>query len=111
MEPVMNGRRRVLAAAGLVLLGSLLTAGLVEARVQEAPPTSMKADTARAGTESPAAARPAKERMAVDVLVGWVWLSIGVLLWILRLRIREADRVYRMDLVRAGESSPEGPGH
>jgi hypothetical protein len=107
----MNGRRRIIAAAGLVLLGALLTAGLAQARVQEAPPTSVKADEARAGIESPAAARPVKERMAVDVLVGWVWLSIGVLLWVLRLRIREADRVYRMDIVHAGESSSERAGH
>jgi hypothetical protein len=108
----MNGRRGVLAAAGLVLVGSLLTAGRLEARVQEAPPASVKAETtAPAGIDSPAAARPVKEKMAVYVILGWAWLSIGVLLWILRLRIREADRVHRMDLVHAGESSPERPGH
>jgi hypothetical protein len=107
----MNGRRRVFAAAGIILLGCFLTAGLLEAGVQEAPATSVKSDTAPAGIESPSAARPVKERMAVYVLVGWVWLSIGVLLWILRLRIREADRVAGMDLVHAGELPSERPGH
>jgi hypothetical protein len=49
--------------------------------------------------------------MAVYVILGWAWLSIAVLLGVLRLRVREADRVHRMGLARSGEGSPKGPGH
>jgi len=49
--------------------------------------------------------------MAVYVILAWVWLSIAVLLGFLRLRVREADRVHRMGLFRAGDGSPQEPGH
>jgi ABC-type Fe3+ transport system permease subunit len=106
----MIGRRRAIAALGILLLGSLLTAGLTEARAQEAPQASLKT-AAEPGQEKPAAPRPPRERMAVNVILAWVWLSIAVLLGLLRLRVREADRVYRMGLTRAGEESPREPGH
>ena len=107
----MNRRARVVAAVGIFLLGSFVASGILEARVQEAPQTSLKPAAAAApGQETPAAPRPARERMAVYVLLAWVWLSIAVLLWLLRLRVREADRVYLMGLGRAVEKSPKGPG-
>jgi hypothetical protein len=46
--------------------------------------------------------------MSVYVLLAWVWLSIAVLLWLLRLRVREADRVTSMGLDRAAEKAPKG---
>jgi len=105
-------RRRALAATGLLLLGSLLASGLLEARVQDPAQTSLKpAADAPPGQDKPAAARPAKERMAVSVILAWVWLSIAVLLVFLRMRVREADRVHRMGLQRAGEGPPRGPRH
>jgi hypothetical protein len=45
--------------------------------------------------------------MAVYVLLAWVWFSIVALLGFLRLRIREADRVFRMGLDRAAENKPK----
>jgi len=108
----MNGRRRVITAVGIFLWGSLVASGVLEARVQETPQPSLKPAAATApGQETPAAPRPARERMFVRVLLGWVWLSIAVLLWLLRLRVREADRVYSMGLDRAAEKAPKGPGH
>jgi hypothetical protein len=100
---------RAIAAAGLVLLGALLAAGFLEARPQDAPQAGLK-PAAAPGQEKPAAARPAKERMAVYVILAWVWLSIAVLLGFLRIRVREADRVHRMGLHRAGEGPPGVPG-
>jgi len=35
-----------------------------------------------------------KERIAVYVFLGWLWLSIAVLIYLLRLKIREIDRLY-----------------
>jgi hypothetical protein len=108
----MNGRLRTVAAAGIFLLGSFVASGILEARVQETPQASLKPVAATApGQETPAAPRPARERMAVYVLLAWVWLSIAVLLGLLRLRVREADRIFRMGLNRAVEKSPKGPGH
>jgi hypothetical protein len=103
----VSARRRILAAFGLLFL-MVIVAGLpprAGARAQEARQTSVKPDAAAAGIENPAASRPVRERMAVDVIVGWVWISIAVLLWILRLRIREADRVSRMGLVQPADKS------
>ncbi len=107
----MIGRRRAIAVMGILLLGSLLAAGLIEARAQETPQASLKTAAAEPGQEKPASPRPARERMAVYVILAWVWLTIAVLLGLLRMRVREADRVYRMGLIQAGEGSPRGPGH
>ena len=108
----MNRRARVVAAVGIFLLGSFVASGILEARVQEAPQTSLKPAAATApGQETPAAPRPARERVAVYVLLAWVWLSIAVLLGLLRMRVREADRVYLMGLGREAEKAPTGPGH
>ena len=106
----MSTGRRAVAAAGLLLLAALWAGVWLEAGVQEAPPTSIKADTAEPGQGHPASTRPAKERMGVYVILGWVWISVAVLLGFLRLRVREADRVHRMDFFRAGGGSPKDPG-
>jgi hypothetical protein len=108
----MKPRRRKMATVGILVLGLLLAAGVLEARVQEATQTSVKPTPAAApGQETSAAPRPVKERMAVYVLLAWVWFSIAVLLWLLRMRVREADRVHRMGLSRAAGKAPKGPGH
>ncbi len=106
----MSMRRRAIAAAGLLLLSVLWAGVWLEAGVQEVPPTSVKADAAEPGQGHTASTRPAKERMAVYVLLAWVWISVAVLLGFLRLRVREADRVHRMGLFRAGGGSTKDPG-
>jgi hypothetical protein len=35
-----------------------------------------------------------KERTAIYVFLGWMWVSIAVLVYVLRLKIKEADRLY-----------------
>lgn len=35
-----------------------------------------------------------KESTAIYVFLGWLWISIGVLIYILRLKIKEADRLH-----------------
>jgi hypothetical protein len=37
-----------------------------------------------------------KEGTAIYVFVGWMWLSIFVLIYILRLKIKEIDRLYKI---------------
>ncbi len=54
---------------------------------------------AQAGPETPpekifAGPKDIKERIAVYVFLGWLWLSIAVLVYILRLKIQEIDRLH-----------------
>jgi hypothetical protein len=37
-----------------------------------------------------------KEGTAIYVFLGWMWLSIFVLIYILRLKIKEVDRLFRL---------------
>lgn len=37
-----------------------------------------------------------KEKIAIYVFVGWLWLSIIVLIFILRAKIREVDRLHNI---------------
>jgi len=38
-----------------------------------------------------------KEKIGIYVFLGWVWLSILVLIYFLKLKIQEADRLYELD--------------
>jgi len=37
-----------------------------------------------------------KQGTAIYVFIGWIWLAIFVLIYILRLKIKEVDRLYRL---------------
>jgi hypothetical protein len=107
----VNGRRRTASILMTTILLSILLAGVLEARAQEAAKTQT-GQTAIAASKGEAAAptRPPKERMGVVVLLAWVWLSIAVMIGILRLRVREADRVFRMGLHKTGHNISGGAG-
>jgi len=75
------------------ILAAVSAIAYTSARPQETSHQSVKADEPaglRAGPQSP------RERTAVYTLLAWVWLCVGVLLWIVHLMVREADRVFRM---------------
>jgi hypothetical protein len=97
----------ILAIAGLlpVLAGGSL---VVRPRAAAGAPDA-HAIAGQPPAETAAPPRPPKERMEVAVLLAWVWLSIAVLLWIVRLKVREADRVSRLGLGRPPGSGSEGP--
>ena len=38
-----------------------------------------------------------KEKIGLLVFLGWLWLSIFVLIYFLRLKIQEADRLYELE--------------
>lgn len=42
------------------------------------------------------APRDIKQKTAILVFVAWIWVSILVLVYFLRLKIKEADRLYRL---------------
>lgn len=106
----MNGRQRLASVLMVAALLSILLAGVGDARAQDAAKAQPgQAAIATAKGEPAAPPRPPKEKMGVAVLLSWVWLSIAVLIWMLRLRIREADRVFRMGLRGTGHKIPGEP--
>jgi len=108
----MNGRRRWVSILTILALAPCLAAGILGAGSQDAPEARAQQAAVKAPAEgTEAAPRPPKERMAVVVLLTWVWISILVLFWLLRLRVREADRVFNMGLRRTAGKAPEERGH
>jgi hypothetical protein len=51
-----------------------------------------------------------KERIAIFVFLGWLWLSILVLIYVLRLKIRESDRLNNLGYFETDNNTapPEG---
>jgi|GEM_PF-1438497 len=89
---------------------------------QQAAPQEPKPEAKPAAPAAPAAKKPAKkevirtepivpafsgirEQTAVYVFYAWLWLSIVVMIYFLRLWVKEADRVYKAKYY-APEESP-----
>jgi hypothetical protein len=89
--------KRVLVLAVLFLFLLVSFGPLLNSAQQtvEEPQT----DTARSEEESEkivASPQNIKEETGIFVFIGWMWLSIFVLVFFLRLKIREADRLFRL---------------
>jgi hypothetical protein len=52
-----------------------------------------------------------REKTAVLVFLAWLWLIVGVLAYLLRLKIREADRVYGLKYFPVSKDAPRPPAH
>jgi hypothetical protein len=50
-----------------------------------------------------------QERLSIAVFLAWMWFSIAVLLYFIRLLVREVDRVHKLDLYGLRESRKSGP--
>ena len=37
-----------------------------------------------------------KQAIAIYIFLGWIWLSIGILIFFLRLKIKEVDRLHEL---------------
>lgn len=108
----MTTRRGILRPALLALL-LLAGASAVVGAAQNVPP---KAAASKPAVEAPAKeVHPAfltpREKSGAYVFLGWTWLSIGVLLYFLRLKVREADRVFLTGLYGTAKGGKEPPGH
>ena len=91
-----------------------------------ATPQGAKPEAAPAGAQPAPAKKPAKkapekrtetivpafsgikEQTAVYVFYGWLWLSIVVLIYFLRLWIKESDRVYHAKYYEPEDSPRKG---
>ncbi len=54
---------------------------------------SRQAETVEAPAKPHPGPKDIKEQVAIYVFLGWLWLSILVLIYLLRLKIRESDRL------------------
>ena len=110
----MNGRRSLVYAVLIIGLISILALGVGEARSQDKPlvaPAAAKLAVEKAPAQALVAPMTTTlEWTSIYVLLAWIWLSIAVLLWLLRLRVREADRVFHMGLDRAPEKKVPDSG-
>jgi hypothetical protein len=62
------------------------------------PQTQEEAQAVKDETEEiiKPAPKDIKEAVAIYVFLGWMWLSILVLIYILRQKIKEVDRIYHL---------------
>jgi len=49
-----------------------------------------------------ASPRSLKEKWGIVVFLGWLWLSVGFLVYCLRLKIKELDRLHRIRFFSGG---------
>jgi len=109
----MKTRRSVLRPALLVFL---LAAGVVSGvagAVQDVPkpPAAKPAVEAAAPKEIHPTFLTPREKNGAYVFVGWIWRSIGVLLYVLRLKVKEADRVFLAGFYEDQEGGKEPAKH
>ena len=89
----------ILFIVGVAFAGHGLFCGfqseLVSQSQQVAPPVKSQEVQAQAEREKIVPGpQNIKERTAIFVFLGWMWVSIAVLVYILRLKIKETDRLY-----------------
>jgi len=92
-------RNRSILLAGLALL-LIIVAPLVEAAGESGPNGQKSLVQTTPEKSKPEVIQPApkniKEKTAICVFLAWLWLLIGVLIYFLRLKIKEADRIFNL---------------
>jgi len=98
MESVMIKKRPSLLLAAFFFLLLLSWIGVSYCSVEQ--------DVIQAQTSTPqekeepekiiSAPHDAKQKTGIWVFVAWMWISVFVLIYFLRLKIKEADRLYRL---------------
>jgi len=63
---------------------------------QPEPSVEAQSVTEEAQEEIKPAPKDIKEAIGIYVFLGWIWISIFVLIFILRQKIKETDRIYRL---------------
>jgi len=122
-------KRTVSASLVLTLALALLLPALLRAAApQTAKKTEPQTTTAKVPQIAPAKAalkaktppvpetiHPAfadlRQKTAVIVFLAWLWIIVGILVWLLRMKIREADRVYDLKFYPAAKDAPRPPTH
>jgi hypothetical protein len=111
--PVRNARSHGVIAAGLALAILVpLLAGAARPGLAPGPDPQAEASPAKAKVRTePLSPAPSslKERSGIVVFLVFMWFSIAVLLYVLRLKKREADRVTSLHPPVSSPPSRGGP--
>ncbi len=104
---MMNMKR--LACVFLVIF--LAGAGLGLGMAQQIPPEKpvQKEQVVEVQGKIIPSPKNIKERTGIYVFLGWMWLSIIVLVYILKLKIDEVDRLLHIKFFRGTEKLRKGP--
>ena len=97
MEPAVRMPRYIFVLvilAGMILLSLLPSTSLWA----QQPEPSEKPQTEKEEIQEVIVPAPKdiKEAIGIYVFIGWMWLSIFVLIYVLRQKIKEVDRIYRL---------------
>ena len=98
--------QRVALAAGLLAL--LLVPWSAPARAQEAQPAKPAVASAQAAEEIAPGSKDARERTGVYVFLVWLWSVLIVLVFILRAKVKDVDRLHDMRYFQDGDKAPGG---
>ncbi len=89
------------------LLGLLLTQGFSSTCLAQEPTSSQEPEAGETESiEIIGAPRNITEHIAIYVFLGWLWLSILVLIYLLRLKIKESDRLNNFEYFLSVQKKP-----
>ncbi len=94
-------KRVVVSLFAIFLLGFVFSFGRTGSSVVQRAPFFQQAlgdqDESEVETIVPGP-KDVKQATAIYVFLGWIWLSIGILIFFLRLKIKEVDRLHRLGI-------------
>jgi len=106
----MKARRWILRSALLTLVLCAAVSTGASRSIQDVPKTpAQKPAVAAAPKEVHPAFLTPREKSGAYVFLAWTWLGIGFLLYFLRLKVREADRVHSIGLYKDQNGQKEPP--
>ena len=84
----------LIVLAGAILLGLLVSTSMWAQQTEQIP--EPQAETEGTQDVIKPAPKDIKEAIGIYVFLGWMWLSIFVLIYILSQKIKEVDRIDRL---------------
>ncbi len=92
-------KRMALPLFALFMLTFVFLTGQLEAIAGQEPPSLQQSQGDRVNADVEVivpAPTDIKQSTAIYVFLGWIWLSIGILIFLLRLKIKEVDRLHEL---------------
>lgn len=92
-------KRVVVFLFAIFLLGFVFSFGRTEVSADREAPSFQRSrgDQEKSEIETIVPGpKDVKQATAIYVFLGWIWLSIGILIFFIRLKIKEVDRLHRL---------------